>query len=187
MSRPAVIFDRDGVVNLSPGPGYVLRWVDFHFSPGIVEALALCRARGYATILATSQQGVGKGLMTKSDLDQIHANMQAALKPHGAHFDGIYACTCLKTDPNCTCRKPSAEMLLRAAADHGLDLSRSILVGDADRDIEMGFHAGVPTTIRIDSENPHRVMATHTLPDTVGLAQLLDQLLSDCRPNNTGA
>lgn len=181
MSRPAVIFDRDGVVNLSPGPGYVLRWQDFHFSPGITAALALCRARGYATILATSQQGVGKGLMSQAELDRIHANMQEALKPHDAHFDGIYACTCLKTDPGCTCRKPSAEMVLRAAADHGLDLSRSILVGDADRDIEMGVNAGVPVTIRIKSENPHRVTATHTLPDTTGLAGLLQGLLSDCR------
>jgi D-glycero-D-manno-heptose 1,7-bisphosphate phosphatase len=88
MSRRAVFFDRDGVVNLSPGPGYVLRWQDFHFSPGIIEALALCRARGYAVVLATSQQGVGKKLMSQADLDTIHENMQARLREHGAEFDG---------------------------------------------------------------------------------------------------
>jgi histidinol-phosphate phosphatase family protein len=177
MSRRAVFFDRDGVVNLTPGPGYVLRWEDFHFSPGIVEALALCRARGYATVLATSQQGVGKKLMSQADLDLIHVNMQDHLRAHGAEFDGIYACTCLKTDPDCNCRKPSAEMILRAAADLDLDVNQSLLVGDADRDIEMGTNAGVPVTIRIESENPHRVTATHTLPDTTGLAALLAQLL----------
>jgi histidinol-phosphate phosphatase family protein len=177
MSRRAVFFDRDGVVNLSPGPGYVLRWEDFHFSPGIVEALALCRARGYATVLATSQQGVGKKLMSQADLDLIHSNMQTHLRAHGAEFDGIYACTCLKTEPGCTCRKPSPEMILRAAADLDLDVTQSLLVGDADRDIEMGTNAGVPVTIRIESENPHRVTATHTLPDTTGLAALLAQLL----------
>jgi D-glycero-D-manno-heptose 1,7-bisphosphate phosphatase len=177
MSRPAVIFDRDGVVNLSPGAGYVLRWQDFHFSPGIVDALRLCRSRGYATILATSQQGVGKGLMSQADLDHIHAQMQAELQLQDAHFDGIYACTCLKTDPDCSCRKPSADMVLRAARDHDLDLSRSILVGDADRDIEMGTNAGVPLTIRIESENPHLVTATHTLPDTKGLMALLEGCL----------
>ena len=179
MSRPAVIFDRDGVVNLTPGPGYVLRWEDFHFSPGIIEALAFCRTRGYATILATSQQGVGKKLMSQADLDHIHSSMQSHLRQHGAQFDGIYACTCLKTDPGCTCRKPSAEMVLRAAAEHGLDLSRSLLVGDADRDIEMGINAGVPVTIRIESENPHLTAATHTLPDTAGLPALLQKLLGD--------
>ncbi|MBV6499214.1 MAG: D-glycero-alpha-D-manno-heptose-1,7-bisphosphate 7-phosphatase [Prosthecobacter sp.] len=177
MSRPAVIFDRDGVVNLSPGPGYVLCWEDFHFSPGIIEALALCRNRGYVTILATSQQGVGRRLMSMADLERIHERMQAVLSGHGAAFDGIYACTCLKTDPGCTCRKPSPEMVLRAALEHDLDLSRSLLVGDADRDIEMGMNAGVPVTIRIESENPHEVAATHTLPDTTGLAGLLATLL----------
>jgi D-glycero-D-manno-heptose 1,7-bisphosphate phosphatase len=177
MSRRAVFFDRDGVVNLTPGPGYVLRWEDFHFSPGIVEALALCRARGYATVLATSQQGVGKKLMSQADLDLIHANMQTHLRAHGAEFDGIYACTCLKTDPGCLCRKPSPAMLVCAAMEHDLDLHQSLLVGDADRDIEMGMSAGVPVTIRIESENPHRVTATHTLPDTTGVAALLAQLL----------
>lgn len=177
MSRPAVFFDRDGVVNLSPGAGYVLCWEDFHFSPGIVEALAFCRTRGYATVLATSQQGVGKGLMSQATLDDIHARMQAELALHEAAFDGIYACTCLSKDPGCTCRKPSAEMLLRAAQEHDLDLSRSFMIGDADRDIEMGMNAGVSVTIRIESENPHLVSATHTLPDTRGLKALLETLL----------
>jgi len=178
MSRPAVFFDRDGVVNLSPGAGYVLRWQDFHFSPGIIEALKLCQTRGYATILATSQQGVGKGLMSQATLDEIHAQMQAELAKHGAAFDGIYACTCLSKDPSCTCRKPSAEMLLRAAAEHDLDLQQSLMVGDADRDIQMGENAGVPLTIRIESENPHLITATHTLPDTSGLAALLQTCLA---------
>lgn len=177
MKRPAVFFDRDGVVNLSPGPGYVLRWEDFHFSPGIIEALKVCKTHGYATVLATSQQGVGKGLMSQADLDDIHERMQEALAAHGAAFDGIYACTCLSKDPGCTCRKPSAEMLLKAAAEHGLDIARSLMVGDADRDIQMGTNAGVPVTVRIESENPHQVRATHTLPDTRGLAALLKDLL----------
>lgn len=177
MKRPAVFFDRDGVVNLSPGPGYVLRWEDFHFSPGIIEALKVCKTHGYATVLATSQQGVGKGLMSQADLDDIHERMQEALAAHGAAFDGIYACTCLSKDPTCTCRKPNPEMLLKAAAEHGLDIARSLMVGDADRDIEMGNHAGVPVTVRIESENPHQVHATHTLPDTRGLAALLKDLL----------
>lgn len=178
MSRPAVFFDRDGVVNLSPGAGYVLRWEDFHFSSGIIEALKICKTRGYATILATSQQGVGKGLMSQVTLDDIHARMQAELARHGAAFDGIFACTCLSKDPHCTCRKPSAEMLLKAAREHDLDIEHSLMVGDADRDIQMGANAGVPLTIRIESENPHLVSADYTLPDTSGLAALLETLLS---------
>jgi D-glycero-D-manno-heptose 1,7-bisphosphate phosphatase len=66
--RPAVFFDRDGVVNVSPGAGYVLRVADFQLMPGIVEVLSWCKAQGYFTVLVTSQQGVGKGLMRQADL-----------------------------------------------------------------------------------------------------------------------
>ena len=176
---PAVFWDRDGVVNVSPGAGYVLRWEDFGFSPGVVEALRLCRARGYRNVLVTSQQGVGKGLMTQAELDRIHAEMQAVLEEAGAGFDGIYACTCLASDPGCRCRKPSPEMVRRAVADLGLDVERSVLVGDADRDIEMGRRAGVPVTVRVleTAEQPVEVEATFSLVGTAGLAGLLGRIL----------
>lgn len=177
--RPAVFFDRDGVVNRSPGAGYVLSWNDFHFSPGLIDALRLCKKRGYATILVTSQQGVGKGLMTQADLDHIHAQMQRALTQENAAFDAIYACTCLSSEPNCTCRKPSPEMIHRAATEHHLDLDLSLLVGDYDRDIQMAIHAGIPITIRILADNhPTTVPANHTLIGTDSLATLLATLLS---------
>ncbi|MDZ4405513.1 HAD family hydrolase [Prosthecobacter sp.] len=171
LPRPAVFFDRDGVVNLSPGDGYVLRWEDFHFAPGITEALALCRSRGYATILVTSQQGVGKGLMTQDDLNDLHARMQEELGRHTAAFDGVYACTHLSG--TCTCRKPSPEMIQCAQSDHGLDLKRSWLVGDHDRDIQMARNAGVPRTIRILSHHEPQVAADFTLESTAELAALL--------------
>jgi D-glycero-D-manno-heptose 1,7-bisphosphate phosphatase len=60
----------------------------------------------------TSQQGVGKGLMTQDDLNDIHSRMQEELAKHAAAFDGVYACTHLIG--TCTCRKPSPEMILRA-------------------------------------------------------------------------
>lgn len=169
--RPAVFFDRDGVVNVSPGDGYVLRWEDFHFAPGIIEALALCHERGYATILVTSQQGVGKGLMTQAALDELHSNMQRELAPHGAALDGIYACTHLAG--TCTCRKPSSEMIFRARDEHGIDLSRSWLVGDHDRDIQMAINAGVPCTVRILSHHEPKVNADFTLAETSELIALL--------------
>ena len=174
MKRPAVFFDRDGVVNISPGDGYVLRWEDFHFSPGIVEALRLCRERGYAIVLVTSQQGVGKGLMTQSALGEIHRQMQEALRAEGAGFDAIFACTHL--DGTCECRKPSPEMIFNARDAMSLDLSRSWLVGDHDRDIQMAANAGVPNTIRIMSDKPNRATPTITLGGT----EMLAATLADC-------
>lgn len=144
---PAFIFDRDGTVNVSPGPGYVLRWEDFHFMPGVVEMLLDVKRHGWKAILITSQQGVGKGLMTQADLDDIHTRMQAALGE--AAFDGIYACTGLEgKDPR---RKPSPAMVWEAARDHGLDLTRSWNVGDKERDLEMGRAAGVGVNLLLGS------------------------------------
>lgn len=174
--RPAFFFDRDGVVNRSPGDGYVLRWEDFHFNDGIIETLALLKTRGFALVLITSQQGVGKGLMTQAALDEIHSCMQDELARHDAAFDAIYACTCLADDPHCTCRKPSPEMIHLAATEHDLDLASSWLVGDHDRDILMADHAGVPHTIRIRGDRPIQVTAERVLEAARDLLPFMKKL-----------
>ena len=176
--RPAFFFDRDGVVNASPGDGYVLRREDFHFNDGIIETLALLKSHGFALVLVTSQQGVGKGLMTRAALDGIHAFMQGELARHGAAFDAIHACTCLADDSRCTCRKPSPEMILRAAEEHDIDLAASWLVGDHDRDIQMACNAGVPHTIRIRGDKPLKLAAEHVLDEVRDLLPFLkDRIL----------
>jgi len=171
----AVFFDRDGVVNISPGAGYVTTWESFHFSPGIIDALRLCKERGYLTVLVTSQQGVGKGIMSQADLDDIHAQMQTRLQNENACFDGIYACTHLAG--TCTCRKPSAEMIHNAVKDLHIDTAQSLLIGDHDRDIQMAHNASIPITIRIRGEKEITVSATTTLDSTTELRAALAQLL----------
>lgn len=166
--RRAVFFDRDGVVNVSPGAGYVQRVADFQMMPGIVELLTWCKAQGFYTVLVTSQQGVGKGLMSQADLDAIHAHLQGGLAPHGAAFDRIHSCTHLAG--SCSCRKPSPQMILDAAAVLPIDLAGSALVGDHDRDIQMARNAGVGFTIRLSSDNavndPGDVLA-HSIPEVM--------------------
>ncbi len=175
MPRPAVFFDRDGVINISPGDGYVLNWEQFRFAPGAIEATQLCAERGYALVLVTSQQGVGKGAMTQEALDDLHARMQATLAAQGAAFDAIEACTHLAG--TCTCRKPSPEMVQRAAQELDLDLERSWLIGDHDRDIQMALNAGVPRTIRVLSHHAPSVPATYTVQSTAELPELLRRVL----------
>ena len=173
--RPAAFFDRDGVVNVSPGLGYVERWADFHFSPGILEVLKQCKEAGFATVLVTSQQGVGKGLMSQQTLDDIHQRMQEALGRHGAAFDGVEACTHLAG--TCSCRKPSPEMILRSAGALDLDLSRSFLVGDHERDIVMAQRAGLPVTVRVVTDKAVGVCATHTVTRVEDLAAVVPNVL----------
>ena len=76
--RRAVFFDRDGVINGSPGEGsYVLSWWDFQFEPGSVEVLTWLKKQGYFLVLVTNQQCVGRGLITPEQLDAIHDRSRA--------------------------------------------------------------------------------------------------------------
>ena len=141
----AVFFDRDGIVNASPGPGYVERVEDFHLLPGFGAALRLVRARGYGAFIVTNQRGVGKGLMTHAALDAIHDHLRAALAQEGLALDDILVATSVdRADPRL---KPNPGMLLEAARDHGCDLARSWMIGDRERDVETGIRAGCHTIL----------------------------------------
>ncbi|MDF1823128.1 MAG: TIGR04282 family arsenosugar biosynthesis glycosyltransferase [Verrucomicrobiales bacterium] len=170
-----VFFDRDGVVNRSPGSGYVLRHEDFHLNPGIPEALAWLRRKGILAILVTSQKGVGKGLMTEADLGAIHRKMQDELRLAGGAFDAIYAYTGTIDCPHLP--KPDPEMIHSAAESFFIDLRQSWMIGDADRDIEMGKAAGLAGTIRILGEKPVGTPADHTLSGTGEIIKILEKLL----------
>ena len=137
---PAVFLDRDGVINVFPGPGkFVLNREMFEFMPGVYEGLVRLRRVGFALVLITNQSGVGRGLMTLDDLHGIHDKMQDGLGDQA--LDGIYYCH-HHPDEGCDCRKPSPNMILTASEDHGLDPSVSFVIGDSGRDIEMAHNAG---------------------------------------------
>ena len=140
---PAVFFDRDGVINVSPGMDqFVLSWDRFHFMPGVAAQLGRLKERGYFLVLVTNQSGVGRGLMARKTLEDIHRRMQAALGQSA--FDALYYCPHHPL-AGCRCRKPSPRMILRACAEHGLEPCASFMVGDSGRDIEMGRAAGCRT------------------------------------------
>lgn len=175
-SRKCVFFDRDGVVNQSPGPGYVLVEDAFHLNPGIPEALRMIKQEEALAILVTSQKGVGKGLMSAADLERIHRKMQRELLEEvGAAFDGIYAYT---GEPDCPhLPKPDPEMILSACERFFVDARQSIMIGDADRDIAMGKAAQVKHTIRILTDKEVGIEADSTLDTTAEITKLLRNLL----------
>lgn len=116
-----------------------------------LDGLRDLAARGYALVVVTNQRGVARGLMSSADLDEVHAALARRCAEAGVPLDGIYACT-HERDAGCACRKPAPGLLFRAAEELGLDISRSLLIGDSDRDIEAGRAAGVPLLLRIDSD-----------------------------------
>lgn len=148
--KPAVFFDRDGIVNESPGPGYVERPEDFHLLPEFVEALRVVLDCGYEAVVVTNQRGVGRGIMTMEALNVIHDGLRAALAERGLALRDLLACTAVDdADPR---RKPNPGMLFEAAERHGLDLARSWMIGDSEKDIEAGRRAGCGRTVRVMSQ-----------------------------------
>jgi len=167
--RRAVFFDRDGVINVPvrEGGGYVLRREDFRLRKGAAEALRVARESGALAILVTNQKCVAKGLLTKSDLDEIHAAMAAELQAEaGVGFDAIYACV---DDPELPGAryKPSPAMFVEAAADHDVDLAASVMIGDQDRDLVASEAAGVKGSIRVLEEGAVAGVAAEATVSTV--------------------
>lgn len=147
--KPAVFLDRDGVLN--EDRGYVHRWEDFSFLPGAIDALRQLQQKGYLLVVITNQSAIARGLCTEADVLALHERMRAFLRERGIELAGIYHCphhpqgSVSDYAIACACRKPKPGMILRAAQAHGIDLSRSLLVGDKLSDLDAGRAAGIPT------------------------------------------
>jgi D-glycero-D-manno-heptose 1,7-bisphosphate phosphatase len=152
MSSRAAFLDRDGVINQKPqGNGYVTRWEDMHFLPGVAESIALLNQARFRVIVVSNQRCVAKGLVTSQTLDSMHQQMCGWLSAAGAKIDGVYYCPHEKQPP-CSCRKPAPGMLLTAASEHHIDLTASWMIGDSEIDIEAGRNAGC-RTVRLSGRN----------------------------------
>jgi histidinol-phosphate phosphatase family protein len=139
---PAIILDRDGVLNKkAPKAEYVRSRDDFKWLPGALEGVRLLKDAGYIIAIVTNQAGIARGMMTESDLSNIHEMMKNDLARNGATVDAIYYCP-HGWDDNCECRKPKPGMLFQAQRDFHIDLSRVYFVGDDVRDRETADRAG---------------------------------------------
>lgn len=147
-SARAVFLDRDGVINKRIIRGYVQKTREFIFLPKVMDAFRKLSKTGYKIIIITNQSGVGKGLFTRRDLNLVHAHMLNVLRSRGARVDKIYVCP-HAPDSQCPCRKPKIGMILDAARDFKLNLSKSWMVGDHDTDIIMGREANL-RTVKVD-------------------------------------
>jgi D-glycero-D-manno-heptose 1,7-bisphosphate phosphatase len=139
--HPAIFIDRDGVINLRRAGDYVLHWDQFVFTPGIREALRGIARLGLPLIVISNQSAVGRGLLSRSTLEVITRNMHQKLKNHGVSLLAVYYCT-HKPQDECVCRKPHPELLLKAAEDFSVDMSKSVFIGDSDADIRAAEAAG---------------------------------------------
>jgi len=148
-----LFLDRDGVVNRRIVDGYVTRWEEFVFLPKVLDAIQILSERFKYIFVITNQQGVGKGLMTMEEVDDIHDKMCTAIEAHGGLVDGILVCPQLASEPE-NYRKPNPDMAYMACEIcPDIDLSKTIMVGDGQIDIDFGHNAGTKTVF-IGGDNP---------------------------------
>lgn len=151
--QKAVFLDRDGVINKYVG--FLTNIDQFELNDGVTEAIKKINSKGYLAIVVTNQPVIARGEVTLYELEEIHNKMETLLGLDGAYLDAVYYCPHhphkgyegevpeLKIE--CECRKPKPGMLLQAARDFNIDLSKSWMVGDGENDILAGMNAGCKT------------------------------------------
>jgi D-beta-D-heptose 7-phosphate kinase/D-beta-D-heptose 1-phosphate adenosyltransferase len=142
----AVFFDRDGTINVDE-PEYVHEIKHFKFTPQAIAALKKISKTDYKIIIITNQSGIGRGYFKESDLKKLHEWMMSRFKKEGIRIDKIYYCP-HGPEEKCSCRKPAAGMVLQAARDFGINISKSWIIGNGQGDIVMGRETNLKT-IRI--------------------------------------
>jgi D-glycero-D-manno-heptose 1,7-bisphosphate phosphatase len=148
MLNRAVFLDRDGTLN--EDPGYLGNPSKLVLFPGTGKALNLLKKSGFKLIVISNQSGIARGLITMEMVDIINSRLNELLSSDGTSIDAFYFCPShpdFSPPEECTCRKPSPEMVLQAAKDHHIDLSKSFFVGDAISDMECGSNAGCRTIL----------------------------------------
>ncbi len=167
-----IFIDRDGVINPEKKEDYILNWDEFKFYDGIKEAFKILNDKFGEIIIVSNQRGVGRGLMTEEDLQNIHVNMKDEIFKAGGRIDKIYYCTSTdKFHPN---RKPNPGMAFKAKTENPeIDLDKTIMIGNKLSDMQFGKNAGVYTvfvaTTNKDTPFPHSDidLRFESLPDFV--------------------
>ncbi|NQT87243.1 HAD family hydrolase [bacterium] len=172
-----MFLDRDGVMNQPPPEGrWVFAWDEFHFAEGALDSLRRLREAGFVVVVVTNQSCVGRGLLDRSVVDDVHRRMTDAVEQAGGHLAAVFVCPHVDAD-GCRCRKPKAGMIEQAVAELGVEPATGFLVGDSERDIECGAAMGCTTFIVERPDKPPResTAADHEVRD---LAEAADAILA---------
>lgn len=181
--RPALFLDRDGVINVDRG--YVSRIADFEWMPGIFDVARAARELGLPVVVVTNQSGIGRGYYSEDDFLALMAFVRERFSSEGAPLTAVYHCPFHPDaieerfrDPDHSWRKPRPGMLLAAGDDLGIDLPRSIMLGDRIVDLQAGAAAGIRTLALIGEARaigadvpPH-----HRFLDLSGVPQWLEKI-----------
>ncbi|MDD2449666.1 MAG: D-glycero-beta-D-manno-heptose 1,7-bisphosphate 7-phosphatase [Sulfurimonas sp.] len=145
----ALFLDRDGVINVEKD--YLYKIEDFEFIDGIFELCKYYERLGFIIVVVTNQSGIARGFYSEDEFEILTSWMKDKFLQQGILISKVYHCPHHpKISGACSCRKPNPGMLLDASKDLNIDLSKSIIIGDKERDIEAGLAAGLNCTYLFD-------------------------------------
>lgn len=174
--RPAVFLDRDGTVNVDTD--FVRDAATVALIPGAAEAIARLNAARWPVIVISNQSGIGRGIFTHDEYEQVRRRIDELLAERGAHVEATYICPHVPpqspADVACECRKPGTALYRQAAAEHAIDVARSWFIGDRWRDVAPAVALGgrgilVPSP-RTPQDDVERARAELQVADTLGEA-----------------
>lgn len=169
MNKEAFFIDRDGVINRmvpneTEGFDSPQRPEEVLLVEGITEVIKWANQCNISVVEISNQSGVAKGKMDMATLESIEKRVHDLLQQSGVRIDHVYRCLhhprgiVPELTKECDCRKPKPGLLLQAARELGIDLSRSVFLGDNASDVEAGKNAGCKTIIYLHGEDiPHKV------------------------------
>ena len=157
--EPAIFLDRDGVI-IENRPNYVRHWSDVVFYPQALAALEKYAGLSCKFIIITNQSAVGRGIISLEHTWHIQRQLEAHIRQAGGRVDASYMCP-HAPDDECNCRKPKPGLLLQAAEELAIDLSRSVIIGDSLGDVQAGAEAGLQHRILLQTGRgkSHRQLA----------------------------
>ena len=140
--RAALFLDRDGVINRERG-SHTWKLEDFEILPDVGEAVKAAHAAGLPVIVVTNQSGIGLGLYGHGDVERLHGYLHRQLALQGAQLDAVYYCPHHPSQGRSRCPNPAGLLFDRAVARFGIDPSRSLMVGDRQRDLDAAATVGI--------------------------------------------
>ncbi len=165
----AVFLDRDGVIN-QDRPDYVKSLKEFRLIEGSLKALALLARHNLPVFVITNQSAIGRGIITPDTLKRIHREMLSRVEKAGGRIRDIFFCP-HRPDENCPCRKPKPGLIRQAADKYGLNLGRTVMIGDNAKDIQAARAAGCGLALLVRTGNLQdalaRLEASGQAPDRI--------------------